>query len=48
MVHAAGRDRLFRYIRVQNGNHVDGLVDVFPDKLSPIAPQFLAALDSLS
>jgi hypothetical protein len=48
MIHAAGRDRLFRYLRVENGNHVDGLVDVFPDKLTPIAPQFLAALDSLS
>ena len=45
MVHSAHRDRLFRYVRVEGGNHVDGLVDVYPDKLRPMAPCFLTAFD---
>jgi hypothetical protein len=48
MIHRAGRDHLFHYVRVEGGNHVDGLVDVYPDRLRPIAPAFLAAFDALA
>jgi hypothetical protein len=48
MIHAAGRDRLFRYVRVEGGNHVDGLVDAFPGQLRPIAPCFQTAVDVLA
>ncbi|MFL6140855.1 MAG: tannase/feruloyl esterase family alpha/beta hydrolase [Labedaea sp.] len=48
MIHSAGRDRLLRYYRIESGNHVDGLVDTFPDRLRPIAPCFTAAFDALA
>jgi hypothetical protein len=48
MIHNAHRDRLFRYLRVEGGNHVDGLVDAFPGKLTPMAPCFLAAFDAMA
>jgi hypothetical protein len=47
MVHAAGRGDLHRYHRVEGGNHVDGLVDRFPDRLVPLAPHFHAAITEL-
>lgn len=47
MIHSAGRDRLHRYHRIEGGTHVDGLVDVYPDRLRPIAPAFRAAFDEL-
>jgi Tannase and feruloyl esterase/3HB-oligomer hydrolase (3HBOH) len=47
MIHTAHRDHLFTYLRVENGNHVDGLVDTYPDRLRPIAPTFLTAFDTL-
>jgi tannase/feruloyl esterase/3HB-oligomer hydrolase 3HBOH len=47
MVRAAGRGDLHRYHRVEGGNHVDGLVDQFPDRLVPMAPRFYAAFDEL-
>jgi hypothetical protein len=47
MISAAGRDHLFRYHRIERGTHVDGLVDVYPDKLEPIAPHFRTAFDEL-
>ncbi|MEU0884387.1 tannase/feruloyl esterase family alpha/beta hydrolase [Lentzea sp. NPDC005914] len=31
-------DRLHRYYRVEQGTHVDGLVDAYPDRLRPLAP----------
>jgi 3HB-oligomer hydrolase (3HBOH) len=47
MVHAAGRDALFRYYRIEDGNHVDGLVDLFPSQLRPLAPCFQSAFDAM-
>ncbi len=37
----------FRYYRVQDGNHVDGLYDAYPDRLRPILPCFRAAFTAL-
>lgn len=47
MVRAKGRAPLHRYHRVENGNHTDGLVDVYPDRLVPMAPHFQAAVTEL-
>lgn len=47
LVDQAGRGTLHRYDRVEAGNHVDGLVDVYPDRLTPIGPRFRAAFDEL-
>ena len=38
LVHQAGRDRLFRYYRIEGGTHVDSLFDAFPDRLRPLTP----------
>ncbi|MEU8143510.1 tannase/feruloyl esterase family alpha/beta hydrolase [Nonomuraea sp. NPDC048901] len=35
-----GPHRPFRYHRVEGGNHLDSLVDVYPDKLKPMLPVF--------
>jgi hypothetical protein len=48
MITAAHRDRLHRYYRIENGNHVDSLVDAFPGQLRPIAPCFISALDAMA
>lgn len=47
MVRATGRAYLHRYHRVVNGNHTDGLVDVYPDRLVPLAPEFQKAVTEL-
>lgn len=47
MVQTAGRGDLHRYHRVEGGNHVDGLVDQFPDRLVPMAPHFHEAITEL-
>jgi hypothetical protein len=47
MVRARGRSGMFRYYRVEDGNHVDGLYDVYPDKLRPILPCFRSAFTAL-
>ena len=47
MVRDAGRGALHRYHRVENGNHTDGLVDVYPDQLVPLAPRFRTAFTEL-
>ncbi len=44
MVRAAGRSRLHTYQRVEAGNHVDGLVDAYPDRLVPLVPLFQQAI----
>nr|WP_233158198.1 3-hydroxybutyrate oligomer hydrolase family protein [Actinokineospora bangkokensis] len=41
------RKPLHRYYRVEAGTHVDALYDTYPDKLRPIAPCFLNALDTM-
>ncbi|MGW7595832.1 3-hydroxybutyrate oligomer hydrolase family protein, partial [Streptomyces rubiginosohelvolus] len=38
MVRQAGRGALLRYYRIEDGTHVDSLVDAFPDKLRPMVP----------
>jgi hypothetical protein len=40
-------DRLHRYYRVEQGTHVDGLVDAYPDRLRPLAPCHRAAFVAL-
>lgn len=47
MVRATGRAFLHRYHRVENGNHTDGLVDLYPDRLVPMAPEFQKAVTEL-
>jgi tannase/feruloyl esterase/3HB-oligomer hydrolase 3HBOH len=47
MVRANGRANLQHYHRIRNGNHVDGLVDVYPDRLVPLAPEFQKAVTEL-
>ncbi|WP_214325820.1 alpha/beta hydrolase family protein [Nonomuraea sediminis] len=42
-----GPHRPFRYYRIEGGNHLDSLVDVYPDRLKPILPAFRNALDEL-
>jgi hypothetical protein len=44
MVRAQGRVNKHRYHRIENGNHTDGLVDVYPDRLAPIAPESFTEL----
>jgi fermentation-respiration switch protein FrsA (DUF1100 family) len=44
---AAGKGHLHRYYVIQNGNHVDGRYDAFPDRIRPIHPCYLKALDAL-
>lgn len=48
MVRGAGRSYLHRYHRVVNGNHTDGLVDAYPDRLVPLAPEFQKAVTELA
>jgi hypothetical protein len=43
--HAGSRD--FRYYRITDGNHVDGLYDTYPDRLRPILPCFRSAFTAL-
>ncbi|WP_329056863.1 tannase/feruloyl esterase family alpha/beta hydrolase [Amycolatopsis sp. NBC_01488] len=47
MIASAGRGSLHRYYRVADGNHVDGLVDAYPDRLRPLGPCFRTAFDAL-
>ncbi|MBB4911779.1 tannase/feruloyl esterase family alpha/beta hydrolase [Actinophytocola algeriensis] len=47
MIHDKGRDHLHRYHRVEGGNHTDGLVDTYPDKLVPLAPEFRKAVTEM-
>ncbi len=47
MIASAGRGSLHRYYRVVDGNHVDGLVDAYPDQLRPLGPCFRTAFDAL-
>jgi predicted esterase len=47
MIQAAGRADQHRYYVVQDGNHVDGLYDRFPDRLRPMLPCYRAAFVAL-
>jgi hypothetical protein len=44
MVRRAGKAHLFRYQRVEAGNHIDGLVDAYPDQLTPLVPLLRKAI----
>lgn len=44
MVNQAGRSALHTYQRVEAGNHVDGLVDAYPDRLVPLVPLLQQAI----
>ncbi|NUR98322.1 MAG: tannase/feruloyl esterase family alpha/beta hydrolase, partial [Kribbellaceae bacterium] len=39
-----GRGKLLTYQRVEAGNHVDGLVDAYPDRLVPLVPLLQEAI----
>ncbi|MGX1371850.1 hypothetical protein RKD19_007209 [Streptomyces canus] len=47
MVREAGRGGLFRYYRVEGGTHTEALVDLFPDRLRPLAPCYRTAFTAL-
>ncbi|MEU8199217.1 tannase/feruloyl esterase family alpha/beta hydrolase [Microbispora amethystogenes] len=47
MISGQHRDRLFRYYRVEGGNHVDGLYPAYPDLLRPLLPCFRGAFTAL-
>jgi hypothetical protein len=47
LVEAAGRGRLHRYYVVEDGTHVDGLYDTYPDRLRPILPCYRSAFLAL-
>ncbi|MEV6283002.1 tannase/feruloyl esterase family alpha/beta hydrolase [Kribbella sp. NPDC051770] len=44
MVRRAGKQKLLKYQRVEAGNHVDGLVDAYPDQLVPLVPLLRKAI----
>lgn len=48
MVREQHRDRIFRYYRIEGGNHVDGLYDSYPDRLRPMLPCFRTAFTALT
>lgn len=48
MVRKAGRGGLHTYQRIEAGNHTDGLVDEYPDRLAAIGPHFVEAVRSFS
>ncbi|MER5252213.1 MULTISPECIES: 3-hydroxybutyrate oligomer hydrolase family protein [unclassified Streptomyces] len=47
MVRGAGRGAMFRYYRVEDGTHVDSLVDSFPDRLRPLVPCHRSAFTAM-
>ena len=47
LIAAAGRAASHRYYVVEDGNHVDGLYDLFPDRLRPMLPCYRAAFEAL-
>ncbi|RAJ71357.1 3HB-oligomer hydrolase 3HBOH [Streptomyces sp. Amel2xB2] len=47
MVRDAGRGGMYRYYRVEDGNHVDSLADTYPDKLRPLTPCHRSAFTAL-
>ena len=47
LIAAAGHADIHRYYVVEDGNHVDGLYDQFPDRLRPMLPCYRAAFEAL-
>ena len=48
MVAASGKSKSHRYYVIQDGNHVDGLVDTQPTVLRPILPCYREAFQRLT
>jgi hypothetical protein len=48
LIDRAGRGGLHRYYRIEDGNHVDGLYDTYPDRLRPILPCARTAFGDLT
>ncbi|MBO0891470.1 MAG: tannase/feruloyl esterase family alpha/beta hydrolase [Acidothermales bacterium] len=47
MVDEQHRGAMFRYYRIGDGNHVDGLYDTYPDRLRPILPCYRTAFTAM-
>ncbi len=47
MVREAGRGDLLRYYRIEDGTHVDGLFDTFPQRLRPLEPCFRSSFAAM-
>jgi hypothetical protein len=47
MIDEQGGGRLHRYYRIEDGNHVDGLYDAYPDRLRPLLPCFRTGFSAL-
>lgn len=47
MVDEQDRGALFRYYRIEDGDHIDGLYDQFPNQLRPVLPCFRSAFTAL-
>lgn len=47
MIAERGKSAMHRYYVIENGNHVDGRYDTFPDRIKPIQPCWKTALASL-
>ncbi|GAA0997630.1 tannase/feruloyl esterase family alpha/beta hydrolase [Acrocarpospora macrocephala] len=47
MIADSHRNRLFRYYRVEGGNHVDSLYPAYPDRIRPLLPCFRSAFTAL-
>jgi hypothetical protein len=48
LVTGAGHGAEFRYYRIADGNHVDGLYDFFPDRLRPLLPCWRSAFTAMT
>lgn len=48
MIAREHRGRLHRYYTVEDGTHIDGLQDRYPQRLRPILPCYRAAFDALT
>jgi hypothetical protein len=48
MIANARQDRLYRYYRIEGGNHVDSLVGLDPQRLRPMLPCFRTAFEALT
>jgi hypothetical protein len=46
-VETAGRSNLHSYFVIEDGNHVDGFYDDYPDRLRPILPCYRVAFEAL-
>ncbi|GAA2105611.1 tannase/feruloyl esterase family alpha/beta hydrolase [Actinomadura alba] len=47
MIKQRGGAKQHRYYRIEAGNHVDGLYDIYPDRLRPILPCMRSAFTAL-